>query len=250
MILFPAIDLKDGQCVRLRQGDMGQATVFSVDSAAQARKFEAQGFQWLHLVDLDGAFAGKPVNALAVAQIVRAVRIPIQLGGGIRNLATIEAWLGEGITRVILGTAAVRDPALVRNVCRVFPGRIAFGIDARDGKVAIEGWAETSEMMALDLARSFEDAGVAAIVYTDIARDGVLEGLNLEATRALAEAVSIPVIASGGLASIDDVARLLEPRYAMLAGAIVGRALYDGRLDPAQALALIVAQQNEMQGRS
>jgi phosphoribosylformimino-5-aminoimidazole carboxamide ribotide isomerase len=250
MILFPAIDLKDGQCVRLRQGDMGQATVFSVDPAAQARKFEAQGFQWLHLVDLDGAFAGKPVNALAVAQIVRAVRIPIQLGGGIRNLATIEAWLGEGITRVILGTAAVRDPALVRNACRAFPGRIAVGIDARDGKVAIEGWAETSEMTALDLARSFEDAGVAAIVYTDIARDGVLEGLNLEATRALAEAVSIPVIASGGLASIDDVARLLEPRYAMLAGAIVGRALYDGRLDPAQALALIVAQQNEMQGRS
>jgi phosphoribosylformimino-5-aminoimidazole carboxamide ribotide isomerase len=250
MILFPAIDLKDGQCVRLRQGDMGQATVFSVDPAAQARKFEAQGFQWLHLVDLDGAFAGKPVNALAVAQIVRAVRIPIQLGGGIRNLATIEAWLGEGITRVILGTAAVRDPALVRNACRAFPGLIAVGIDARDGKVAIEGWAETSEMTALDLARSFEDAGVAAIVYTDIARDGVLEGLNLEATRALAEAVSIPVIASGGLASIDDVARLLEPRYAMLAGAIVGRALYDGRLDPAQALALIVAQQNEMQGRS
>jgi phosphoribosylformimino-5-aminoimidazole carboxamide ribotide isomerase len=246
MILFPAIDLKDGQCVRLRQGDMGHATVFSVDPAAQARKFEAQGFQWLHLVDLDGAFAGKPVNALAVAQIVRAVRTPIQLGGGIRNLATIEAWLGEGISRVILGTAAVRDPPLVRNACRVFPGRIAVGIDARDGKVAIEGWAETSEMTAFDLARSFEDAGVAAIIYTDIARDGVLAGLNLEATRALAEAVSIPVIASGGLASIDDVARLLEPRYAMLAGAIVGRALYDGRLDPAQALAL----QNEMQGRS
>jgi phosphoribosylformimino-5-aminoimidazole carboxamide ribotide isomerase len=246
MILFPAIDLKDGQCVRLRQGDMGHATVFSVDPAAQARKFKAQGFQWLHLVDLDGAFAGKPVNALAVAQIVRAVRTPIQLGGGIRNLATIEAWLGEGISRVILGTAAVRDPPLVRNACRVFPGRIAVGIDARDGKVAIEGWAETSEMTALDLARSFEDAGVAAIIYTDIARDGVLAGLNLEATRALAEAVSIPVIASGGLASIDDVARLLEPRYAMLAGAIVGRALYDGRLDPAQALAL----QNEMQGRS
>ncbi len=248
MILFPAIDLKDGQCVRLRQGDMGHATVFSVDPAAQARKFEAQGFQWLHLVDLDGAFAGKPVNALAVAQIVRAVRTPIQLGGGIRNLATIEAWLGEGISRVILGTAAVRDPPLVRNACRVFPGRIAVGIDARDGKVAIEGWAETSEMTALDLARSFEDAGVAAIIYTDIARDGVLAGLNLEATRALAEAVSIPVIASGGLASIDDVARLLEPRYAMLAGAIVGRALYDGRLDPAQALAL--SRSNEMQGRS
>jgi phosphoribosylformimino-5-aminoimidazole carboxamide ribotide isomerase len=250
MILFPAIDLKDGQCVRLRQGDMEQATVFSVDPAAQAAQFEAQGFQWLHLVDLDGAFAGKPVNALAVAQIVRAVGIPTQLGGGIRNLATIEAWLGEGIARVILGTAAVRDPALVRNACRTFPGRIAVGIDSRDGKVAIEGWAETSEMTALDLARSFEDAGVAAIIYTDIARDGVLEGLNLEATRALAEAVSIPVIASGGLASIDDVAKLLEPRYAILAGAIVGRALYDGRLDPAQALALIAARLNEMQNRS
>jgi phosphoribosylformimino-5-aminoimidazole carboxamide ribotide isomerase len=250
MILFPAIDLKDGQCVRLRQGDMEQATVFSVDPAAQAAQFEAQGFQWLHLVDLDGAFAGKPVNALAVAQIVRAVGIPTQLGGGIRNLATIEAWLGEGIARVILGTAAVRDPALVRNACRTFPGRIAVGIDSRDGKVAIEGWAETSEMTALDLARSFEDAGVAAIIYTDIARDGVLEGLNLEATRALAEAVSIPVIASGGLASIDDVAKLLEPRYAILAGAIAGRALYDGRLDPAQALALIAARLNEMQNRS
>jgi phosphoribosylformimino-5-aminoimidazole carboxamide ribotide isomerase len=250
MILFPAIDLKDGQCVRLRQGDMEQATVFSVDPAAQAAQFEAQGFQWLHLVDLDGAFAGKPVNALAVAQIVRAVGIPTQLGGGIRNLATIEAWLGEGITRVILGTAAVRDPALVRNACRTFPGRIAVGIDSRDGKVAIEGWAETSKMTALDLARSFEDSGVAAIIYTDIARDGVLEGLNLEATRALAEAVSIPVIASGGLASIDDVAKLLEPRYAILAGAIAGRALYDGRLDPAQALALIAARLNEMQNRS
>ena len=250
MILFPAIDLKDGQCVRLRQGDMEQATVFSVDPAAQAAQFEAQGFQWLHLVDLDGAFAGKPVNALAVAQIVRAVGIPTQLGGGIRNLATIEAWLGEGITRVILGTAAVRDPALVRNACRTFPGRIAVGIDSRDGKVAIEGWAETSKMTALDLVRSFEDAGVAAIIYTDIARDGVLEGLNLEATRALAEAVSIPVIASGGLASIDDVAKLLEPRYAILAGAIAGRALYDGRLDPAQALALIAARLNEMQNRS
>ena len=250
MILFPAIDLKDGQCVRLRQGDMEQATVFSVDPAAQAAQFEAQGFQWLHLVDLDGAFAGKPVNALAVAQIVRAVGIPTQLGGGIRNLATIEAWLGEGITRVILGTAAVRDPALVRNACRTFPGRIAVGIDSRDGKVAIDGWAETSKMTALDLARSFEDAGVAAIIYTDIARDGVLEGLNLEATRALAEAVSIPVIASGGLASIDDVAKLLEPRYAILAGAIAGRALYDGRLDPAQALALIAARLNEMQNGS
>ncbi|MGZ5862019.1 MAG: 1-(5-phosphoribosyl)-5-[(5-phosphoribosylamino)methylideneamino]imidazole-4-carboxamide isomerase [Methyloceanibacter sp.] len=249
MILFPAIDLKDEQCVRLRQGDMEQATVFSVDPGAQGRLFESQGFKWLHLVDLDGAFAGKPVNVLAVAQIVRSVKIPIQLGGGIRNLATIDAWLGEGITRVILGTAAVRDTALVRNACRTFPGRIAVGIDARDGKVAIGGWAETSEMTALDLARSFEDAGVAAIIYTDIARDGVLEGLNLEATRALAEAVSIPVIASGGLASIDDVALLLEPRYAILAGAIAGRALYDGRLNPAEALALVAARQSKTHGQ-
>jgi phosphoribosylformimino-5-aminoimidazole carboxamide ribotide isomerase len=239
MILFPAIDLKDGNCVRLRQGDMDQATVFSTDPAAQARAFEAQGFEWLHLVDLDGAFAGKPVNALAVAQILKAVRIPAQLGGGIRNLATIEAWLGEGIARVILGTAAVRDPALVREACAKFPGRIAVGIDARDGKVAIEGWAETSELSALELARRFEDVGVAAIVYTDIARDGVLQGLNLEATASLANAISIPVIASGGLASIEDVRKLLASDYAMLAGAVAGRALYDGRLDAAEALTLI-----------
>jgi phosphoribosylformimino-5-aminoimidazole carboxamide ribotide isomerase len=239
MILFPAIDLKDGNCVRLRQGDMDQATVFSTDPAAQARAFEAQGFEWLHLVDLDGAFAGKPVNAVAVAQILKAVRIPAQLGGGIRNLPTIEAWLGEGIARVILGTAAVRDPALVRQACAKFPGRIAVGIDARDGKVAVEGWAETSELSALELARRFEDLGVAAIVYTDIARDGVLRGLNLEATASLADAISIPVIASGGLASIEDVRKLLAPDYAMLAGAIAGRALYDGRLDPTEALALI-----------
>ena len=249
MILFPAIDLKDGQCVRLRQGDMAQATVFSVDPTAQAQRFEVQGFPWLHLVDLDGAFAGKPVNALAVAQILKAVRIPVQLGGGIRTLATIEAWLGEGVARVIIGTAAVRNPDLVREAAREFPGRIAVGIDARDGKVAIEGWAETSAVSVLDLARAFEDAGVAALIYTDIARDGVLEGLNLEATRALAEAVSVPVIASGGLASLDDVARLLEPRYATLAGAIAGRALYDGRLDPAAALALIAARQSAVHGQ-
>jgi phosphoribosylformimino-5-aminoimidazole carboxamide ribotide isomerase len=249
MILFPAIDLKDGQCVRLRQGDMAQATVFNVDPAAQARRFEAQGFPWLHLVDLDGAFAGKPVNALAVAQILKSVRIPLQLGGGILNLATIDAWLGEGVARVIIGTAAVRNPDLVREAALKFPGRIAVGIDARDGKVAIEGWAETSAVSVLDLARAFEDAGVAALIYTDITRDGVLEGLNLDATRALAEAVSVPVIASGGLASIDDIARLLEPRYAMLEGAIAGRALYDGRLDAAQALALIAARENEMRRR-
>ncbi len=241
MILYPAIDLKDGNCVRLRRGEMESATIFNVNPAAQAREFETQGFKWLHLVDLDGAFAGKPVNALAVASILRAVKIPAQLGGGIRNLATIEAWLGEGITRVILGTAALRDPDLVREACRKFPGRIAVGIDARDGKVAVEGWAETSALDAVDLARQFEDCGVAAIIYTDIARDGVLAGLNLDATSALAREVTIPVIASGGLASINDVKRLLEPQFGTLAGAIAGRALYDDRLDPREALALIAA---------
>jgi phosphoribosylformimino-5-aminoimidazole carboxamide ribotide isomerase len=241
MILFPAIDLKDGNCVRLRQGEMASATVFSADPAAQAKSFEAQGFAWLHLVDLDGAFAGKPVNALAVAAILKAVKIPAQLGGGIRSLATVEAWLGEGVTRVILGTAAVREPELVREACRKFPGRIAVGIDARDGKVAVAGWAETSALDVLELAQRFEDCGVAAIIHTDIARDGVLEGLNLEATAALADAISIPVIASGGLASLEDIRRLLEPRYGMLAGAIAGRALYDGRLDAREALGLIAA---------
>jgi phosphoribosylformimino-5-aminoimidazole carboxamide ribotide isomerase len=244
MILFPAIDLKDGECVRLRLGEMDQATVFNANPAAQARDFEAQGFQWLHVVDLNGAFEGKPVNGDAVAGIIDALKIPIQLGGGIRDLATIEGWLEKGITRVILGTAAVRDPGLVREAARKFPGRIAVGIDARDGHVAIEGWAETSKMTVLDLARSFEDAGVAAIVHTDIARDGVLEGLNLEATAELADAVTIPVIASGGLASIDDIRRLLEPRYRKLEGTITGRALYDGRIDPKEALALIAAHQN------
>jgi phosphoribosylformimino-5-aminoimidazole carboxamide ribotide isomerase len=239
MILFPAIDLKDGQCVRLRQGDMAQPTVFSVDPAAQARAFEEQGFEWLHVVDLNGAFQGRPVNEKAVEAIFDAVHISIQLGGGIRDLDTIVTWLDKGIDRVILGTAAVRDPALVREAARDFPGCIAVGIDAREGKVAIEGWAETSEMTALDLARRFEDAGVSAIIHTDIARDGVLEGLNLDATAALARAVAIPVIASGGLASLDDIKRLLEPRYQMLAGAIAGRALYDGRLDPREALALL-----------
>jgi phosphoribosylformimino-5-aminoimidazole carboxamide ribotide isomerase len=241
MILFPAIDLKDGECVRLRLGEMDQATVFNVDPAAQAREFEAQGFEWLHVVDLNGAFEGKPVNGKAVEAIFDAIHIPIQLGGGIRDLATIADWLEKGINRVILGTAAVRDPGLVREAARDFPGCIAVGIDARDGRVAIEGWAETSEMTALDLARSFEDAGVAAIIHTDIARDGVLQGLNLEATVELADAVSIPVIASGGLASLDDIRRLIEPRYKKLDGAITGRALYDGRIDPKEALALIAA---------
>jgi phosphoribosylformimino-5-aminoimidazole carboxamide ribotide isomerase len=220
---------------------MAEATVFNEDPAAQAASFEAQGFDWLHVVDLNGAFEGKPVNGGAVEAILAAVHIPVQLGGGIRDLDTIIAWLDKGIDRVILGTAALRNPALVREAAHDFPGCIAVGIDARDGKVAVEGWAETSEIDALDLARRFEDAGVAAIIYTDIARDGVLAGLNLKATAALARAVTMPVIASGGLASIDDVYALLRPDYAMLEGAIVGRALYDGRLDAAEALALIKA---------
>ena len=241
MILFPAIDLKEGRCVRLVQGDMDQATVFNDDPGAQAADFESQGFRWLHLVDLGGAFAGKPVNAAAVEAILKRVTIPVQLGGGIRDLRTVEGWLTRGIKRVIIGTAAVRDPAFVREAARLFPGQIAVGIDARDGRVAVEGWARLSEMQADDLGRSFEDAGVAAIIYTDIARDGVLKGLNMEATLALAEALTIPVIASGGLASLDDVKRLLQPDCAKLEGAISGRALYDGRLDPKEALALIAA---------
>jgi len=239
MILFPAIDLKDGQCVRLRQGEMDAATVFNEDPAAQARAFADAGFDYLHVVDLNGAFAGRPVNGDAVDNILGAVSLPVQLGGGIRDLATIEMWLGKGVARVILGTAAVRDPGLVRDACRAFPGAVAVGIDARGGKVAIEGWAETSELTAVELAERFADAGVAAIVYTDIDRDGVLEGLNLDATAALARAIAIPVIASGGLASIDDIRRLVQPDYAMLEGAIAGRALYDGRLDPAEALAVL-----------
>ena len=241
MILFPAIDLKDGVCVRLEQGDMARATVFHRDPAEQAQAFEAQGFEYLHIVDLDGAFAGKPMNAHAIDRILELLAIPVQLGGGIRDLATIEGWLEKGVDRVIIGTAAVRDPDLVKGAARRFAGRIAVGLDARDGKVAVEGWAETSELSALDIAHRFEDAGVAAIVYTDISRDGLLKGLNLEATIALADAVRIPVIASGGLASIDDVKQLLAPRAAKLQGAIAGRALYDGRLDAAQALRLIRA---------
>ncbi len=239
MILFPAIDLKGGQCVRLEQGDMARATVFNLDPAAQARSFAAQGFTYLHVVDLDGAFAGRPVNAGAVESMLAAVDLPVQLGGGIRDLATIEGWLAKGVARVIIGTAAVRDPELVKAAAKRFPDRVAVGLDARDGKVAVEGWAETSEVTALDIARRFEDAGVAAIIFTDIARDGLLKGLNLDATIALADSISIPVIASGGLASLDDVKAMLTPRAAKLAGAIAGRALYDGRLDPAEALALI-----------
>ncbi|HEY8336787.1 MAG TPA: 1-(5-phosphoribosyl)-5-[(5-phosphoribosylamino)methylideneamino]imidazole-4-carboxamide isomerase [Tardiphaga sp.] len=239
MILFPAIDLKNGQCVRLEQGDMARATVFSLDPAAQARAFEQQGFEYLHVVDLDGAFAGKPVNAGAVESMLKTVKMPVQLGGGIRDLATVEAWLAKGITRVIIGTAAVRDPALVKEAAKKFPGRVAVGLDARDGKVAVEGWAETSTVTALEIAQRFEDAGVAAIIFTDIARDGLLKGLNLDATVELANAIAIPVIASGGFASIEDVKALLEPRAQKLEGAISGRALYDGRVDPAAALALI-----------
>jgi phosphoribosylformimino-5-aminoimidazole carboxamide ribotide isomerase len=239
VIIFPAIDLKEGQAVRLQQGDMARATVFNSDPAAQAKAFETQGFEYLHIVDLDGAFAGKPVNGEAVDNILKTISMPVQLGGGIRNMTTIEGWLGRGIDRVIIGTAAVRDPELVKAASRQFPGRVAVGLDARDGKVAVEGWAETSEVTVLDIARRFEDAGVAAIIYTDIDRDGLLQGLNLDATIALAEAVNTPVIASGGLGSIEDVKQMLAPRARKLAGAIAGRALYDGRLNPAEALKLI-----------
>lgn len=239
MILFPAIDLKNGEAVRLQQGDMARATVFNRDPAAQAKAFEQQGFEYLHLVDLDGAFAGKPINAAAVERILAAVKMPAQLGGGIRDRATIENWLGKGVARVIIGTAAVRDPSLVKEAARAYPGRVAVGLDARNGRVAVEGWAETSELAVLDIAKRFEDAGVAAIIYTDVARDGMLKGLNLEATITLADGVFIPVIASGGLASIEDIHALLAPRAQKLAGAIAGRALYDGRLDAAAALHLI-----------
>ena len=241
MILYPAIDLKSGECVRLFQGDMAKATVFNTDPAAQAESFARQGFSYLHVVDLDGAFAGKPMNAVAVENILARTKMQVQLGGGIRDLPTVEAWLGKGVARVIIGTAAVRDPDFVHEAARRHPGRIAVGIDARDGKVAVDGWAKTSEMTATELGRRFEDAGVAAIIYTDIARDGALQGLNIPATLALAEAVAIPVIASGGLASIADIERLITPECVRLAGAIAGRALYDGRLDPAAALALLRA---------
>ena len=239
MILFPAIDLKDGECVRLKLGDMDQATVFNDDPGAQARAFQDQGFEWLHVVDLNGAFAGKPVNGDAVDAILKNTTNPVQLGGGIRDLKQIETWLDKGIKRVILGTVAVRDPELVKEACRLFPDQVAVGIDAKGGYVAVEGWDETSELTTIDLAKKFEDAGVSAIIFTDIDRDGILKGLNFPSTIALGDAVSIPVIASGGLASIDDVKRLMEPDCAKLEGAISGRALYDGRLDPAEAMAVI-----------
>lgn len=240
MILFPAIDLKEGRCVRLVRGDMAQATVFNDDPAAQAADFRAQGFTHLHVVDLDGAFAGKPMNAAAVDAILAAVPdMPVQLGGGIRDMATLEGWLGKGVARVIIGTAALRDPAFVMAAARAHPGRVVVGIDARDGMVAVEGWAETSNLAAHDLAARFADAGVAAIVYTDIARDGVLAGINWDATRALADASPIRVIASGGLASLADVEAMVAHAHPRIEGAITGRALYDGRIDPKTALALL-----------
>ncbi|OCC02678.1 1-(5-phosphoribosyl)-5-[(5-phosphoribosylamino)methylideneamino]imidazole-4-carboxamide isomerase [Labrys sp. WJW] len=239
MILFPAIDLKEGRCVRLVQGDMAQATVFNDDPAEQAIAFEDMGFSHLHVVDLDGAFAGKPMNSAAVERILAACTMKVQLGGGIRDFTTVAAWLDKGIARVIIGTAAVRDPAFVRQAAKAFPGQIAVGLDARDGLVAVEGWAEVSTVTAEEIAKRFEDAGVSAIIYTNIARDGMLKGIDWDGTLALARAVSIPVIASGGLASIADVERLVQPDAALLEGAIAGRALYDRRLDPHEALALL-----------
>lgn len=239
MILYPAIDLKDGECVRLKLGDMDKATVYSADPAAQARHFQSQGFKWLHVVDLNGAFEGASVNGQAVDAILKATTNPVQLGGGIRTLAHIESWLEKGLARVILGTIAVRNPQLVREACKLFPEKIAVGIDARGGKVAVEGWAEESELSVLDLAQRFEGAGVAAIIYTDIDRDGILTGINWPSTLELARSVSIPVIASGGLASMDDIKRLAAQDAAILNGAITGRALYDGRIDAKEALELL-----------
>jgi len=241
MILYPAIDLKDGNCVRLLRGDMAEATVFSDSPADQARSFEGSGFAWLHVVDLNGAFAGHPVNRDAVLAILGAIQIPVQLGGGIRDMATIDAWLEAGVRRVVLGTAAARNPELVRDACRAYPERIAVGIDARDGKVAVEGWAESTDLDALDLARRFEDVGVATIIYTDIERDGALQGVNVEATAAFADAITIPVIASGGVTSHDDLTALKAHEQSGIQGVICGRALYEGRIDPAQALALLAA---------
>ena len=238
-ILFPAIDLKDGQCVRLKLGDMEQATVYNEDAGAQARAFETQGFSWLHVVDLNGAFEGESVNGAAVEAILANTKNPVQLGGGIRTLNHIENWLTKGISRVILGTIAVRDPQLVKEACKKFPGHVAVGIDAKGGKVAVEGWAEASEIGVIELAKEFEGAGVSTIIYTDIDRDGILTGINWPSTIALADAVSIPVIASGGLASIEDIRMLASAECSKLEGAITGRALYDGRLDPAEALAVL-----------
>ncbi len=241
LTLYPAIDLKDGACVRLRRGEMDQATVYSDDPGAQARAWQDAGCAWLHVVDLNGAFAGRPVNGAAVAAILAAVRVPVQLGGGIRDMAGIEAWLSAGIARVILGSAAAKNPELVREACRAHPGRIAVGIDARDGFVATEGWAETTTLSATELAARFDDAGVSAIIFTDIGRDGMLSGLNLERTASLADGTLIPVIASGGVGSLGDLRALRRTAAASpgIVGVIVGRALYDGRVDPAEALTLL-----------
>ncbi len=239
MILYPAIDLKDGNAVRLLRGEMDQATIFNTDPAAQAETFQAQGFEWLHLVDLNGAFAGSPVNGAAVESILKRVKLPTQLGGGIRDLDTIGFWLERGLTRVILGTVAVKNPTLVKEACKAFPGHVAVGIDARDGYVAVEGWAETSTLKALDLALKFEDCGVAAIIYTDIDRDGALGGVNVEATADLASHLTTPVIASGGVSSLADLRALKEVEHTGINGVISGRALYDGRIDPAAALAVL-----------
>jgi|TARA_R110002096_G_scaffold266710_1_gene460296 phosphoribosylformimino-5-aminoimidazole carboxamide ribotide isomerase len=242
MILFPAIDLKDGNCVRLYKGEMDQATVFNDDPGDQARQFEKAGCEWLHIVDLNGAFAGRPVNGEAVDAILESVTVPVQLGGGIRDLETIQTWIEKGISRIILGTIALRDPSLVIVAAKKFPGKIAVGIDARDGMVAVEGWAETSDMSAIELGKKFENAGVTSIIYTDIDRDGTMNGLNIESTIALADALSIPVIASGGVASIDDLKILkmaAQKAKGTIEGAISGRALYDGSLDIRDALALL-----------
>ncbi len=241
MILFPAIDLKDGQCVRLKLGDMDQATIFNENPAAQAKSFEDQGFEYLHVVDLNGAFAGESVNGAAVEDILKTVNFPVQLGGGIRTLEHIEAWLDKGLARVILGTVAVRNPDLVKEAARKWPGQVAVGTDAKGGMVAVEGWAESSELSITELAKRFEGAGVAAIIYTDIDRDGILAGINWDSTLELAQATSIPVIASGGLASMDDIERMTRPEYQVLEGAISGRALYDGRIDSREALARLKA---------
>ncbi len=241
MILFPAIDLKDGECVRLKLGDMNEATVYNTDPGAQALSFEEQGFKWLHVVDLNGAFAGESVNGSAVEAILKATKNPVQLGGGIRTLADIEAWISKGLSRVILGTVAVRDPDLVKQACKEFPGKVAVGIDAKGGKVAVEGWAEASELGVIEMAKQFEGAGVSAIIYTDIDRDGILTGINWSSTIELANAVTIPVIASGGLASLDDIHRMTQNDAAILEGAITGRALYDGRIDAAHALNILAS---------
>lgn len=236
MIIFPAIDLKDGVCVRLAKGDMNAATIFNNDPAAQAKIFEGQGFQWIHIVDLNGAFAGSPVNIAAVKSIISSVKIPLQLGGGIRDIGTIKSWLDAGVTRVILGTVALRNPELVKQACEEFPGKIVVGIDGKGGKVAVEGWAEVSEISVLDLAKKFEDSGVSAVIYTDINRDGILTGPDIAGTKELAEHVNIPVIASGGVSCLEDILALKEIESSGVAGVITGRAIYDGRIDIPKAL--------------